>query len=172
MEAADDRNAGVSESPCKIIGAQDQIPWAFDRTEETQQWPLEDRSISQIPYLWKKILVLFVAEARGVFSAFGGYELDLWLHIFFLFPLSHLLGTPFQCQMESRFGSYWLPSLIGCQEANKRFLSYYDMLLAYPEIIQKVPDRILDICKFPFCLPCPAWWCPAGPSLPPLSQTG
>jgi hypothetical protein len=82
MKAADNRNACVPESPGKVIGAKDKIPWAFDGTEEAEQWPMEKRQVSQCPYLGKKVAVLFLAEATRVFSAFGCYAFDLRLHTF------------------------------------------------------------------------------------------
>jgi hypothetical protein len=77
MEAADDRNACIPQCPGQIIGAKDQIPWAFDRTEKTKERPLEDRYLSKSPYFGEKVAVLFVPEVRGVFSAFGGYACDI-----------------------------------------------------------------------------------------------
>jgi hypothetical protein len=78
MEAADERNTGIPQSPGQIIGAKNQITRAFDGTEKSKQLSFEDVKTAYAPYTREQISFFYSRERRRIIRAFrskyGGSE--------------------------------------------------------------------------------------------------
>ncbi|MBW2635423.1 MAG: hypothetical protein JRE14_15155 [Deltaproteobacteria bacterium] len=134
MEAADNRDSGISKGSGHIVCFEYDISGAFDRTEETKQIPVQNTSISNRPKVWIAFLNAHFLKGTGAFGTIRFNFFNGVHHGFEVYP-----------EISDNLAFRNLLAILLEIIANRQLIDWpLSRNLYYPENYPEFPDRITD----------------------------